>query len=87
MASLKLVQNIHSLPLKMRPKPDGHLFDRTNPFTGIDRITDSVNTPIGCPEVCIVTKNCKIKETGAAACANAPVIDQGLYKLPVDPAA
>ena len=64
MVSLKLVQNVHGLPLEMRPKPVGQLFDRTDPFTGIDRITDSVNAPIGCPEVCIVTKNRKIKETG-----------------------
>ena len=38
-------------------------------------------------EVGIVGKNRKIKKAGAPAYANAPVVNQTLNKLPVDPAA
>ena len=72
--------------MKACTEPLRQFFSSDDPLTGIDRITDTVDPTIRCTEVGVAAKYSIIKETGASASANAPVIDKGLHELSVNSA-
>ena len=80
---LKIFEDGHGLPLEPGSEPLGKFLDGTEPFAGIDGIADAVYPVVGGAEVGVAAKDGIVKKTGAAACANAPVMDQGLHELPV----
>ena len=46
MTLLKLSQDGKRLTLKTSPKPLRKLFERTDPFAGVDGVADAINSPV-----------------------------------------
>ena len=84
---LEPFQDGERLILKAHSEPLLKFLDPADPFAGADSVGDPIQAAIGNTEVGIAGQDGKIKKTGASACANAPVRNQVLDELPVDPAA
>ena len=88
MGLLEHEQNVQRPSFGMAAEPLGHFVQRTDPLAGVDGVADAVHPTVRGAEVGIGTEDGKIKKTGASVIgADAPVCDQGLDKLPVDPTA
>ena len=72
--------------MKAGAEPARQLLDGADPFAGGDCITDPVNTAVWGAEVCIAAKYSKMKKAGASVYADAPVVDQFVDELTINPA-
>ena len=70
--------------MEMNSEPIRHITDPAKPFAGVDGIIHTFNPTIGSTEIGIAAKCDKIKKTGAAAYANAPVFHQCSQKLSIN---
>lgn len=88
MGLLEHEQDVQRPPLSAAAEPLDHFAQGANPFAGVDGVANTVQPAVRGAEVGVGAEDGKIKKTGASVVgADAPVCNQGLNELPVDPAA
>lgn len=75
MPVLKVFEDVQGLPLEPGSEPLRQFLQGADPLTGIDSEADAIDPSVRGTEVGVAAKDGVIKKTGAAAYANAPVLD------------
>lgn len=75
MPVLKVFEDAQRLPLEPGSEPLRQFLQGADPLTGIDCEADAIDPSVRGTEVGVATKDGVIKKAGAAAYANAPVLD------------
>ena len=86
-AVLKGVQHLQRPAAGAQPQGGSEFSNPADPLAGINGVSQAVEAQVRGAEIGVGAEDGKTKKTGAPACADAPVCDQGLEKLPVDAAA